>query len=938
MKKNIVSSNAFLILMLVSLCILLFSCTTHNTGGALSWPSLSSESKPWTYWWWPGSAVTKEDITANLEDFAAAGMGGVHIIPIYGVKGHEESFIPFLSEEWMSMLAHCTHEAARLGMGVDMTSGTGWPFGGPQLGADDAASSVRIEIEAVESDGRYVKNFEALLPQAVVAYPENGDALILTEMIDSVRKSLTLDSPKVPCELYFLYQEGTGQKVKRAAPGGTGDVLDYFDTRSLEHYLDRFDEAFETLGEKNVRAFYNDSFEVYKSNWTDNLLSEFQARRGYDLRNHLPALLNKSDSDENMRVAHDYNETVSELLLERFTKPWVNWCNAMGSMTRSQSHGSPGNLLDLYAAADIPETEAFGPSGFKIPGLRIDKNIPEHFGKPDYYVEKFASSAAHVAGKKLVSSESCTWLGEHFQVSLSQVKPEIDALFLAGINHVFFHGMAYSPKNAPWPGWLFYASTNFAQTGSFWRDLPEMNKYIARCQSFLQQGLPDNDILLYWPVHDVWMSESDEDMLHHFQVHNADEWLHGSAFHDVALSMKNSGYSFDYISDRQLGELTVQGSSLMSGETEYSTIVVPECSFMPPETLETLLECVREGASVIFMDGLPGDVPGWNDLDGNRAKLLAWKQLISTVASPDGTVRSDLLGTGRLLIGDEIGALLENTDCVQETFYGNGIGFIRRMNDDGHTYFIANNGSLPISDWITLGRSAESAIIYDAVSGKIGKASHRKVEKGLISIYLNLKPGESQIVRTFDTDIDTDQFWPEYEQNGQAVGIDSDWQVSFVEGTPELPDERTIGKLVSWTEFGGKKVTSFHGTARYSTNFNLNTSVADEWCLDLGKVCESAQVYVNGSYVGAVWSFPFEINIGEYLIDGENLLEIDVTNLAANRIRELDSRKVEWKIFHDINYVNIRYEPFDASVWELMDSGLLGPVRLVPLRERDFSD
>ena len=63
-----------------------------------------------------------------------------------------------------------------------------------------------------------------------------------------------------------------------------------------------------------------------------------------------------------------------------------------------------------------------------------------------------------------------------------------------------------------------------------------------------------------------------------------------------------------------------------------------------------------------------------------------------------------------------------------------------------------------------------------------------------------------------------------------------------------------------------------------------------------------------------------------------NVLSIEVTNLAANRIADMDRRKVEWKIFKNTNLVNIRYKPFDASGWPLMDSGLLGPVRLVPLK------
>ena len=79
------------------------------------------------------SAVDEAGITRLLERFRDAGIGGVEICPIYGAKGAEERFIDFLSPKWMEMLAHTTAEAKRLGLGVDMTTGTGWPFGGPNV-------------------------------------------------------------------------------------------------------------------------------------------------------------------------------------------------------------------------------------------------------------------------------------------------------------------------------------------------------------------------------------------------------------------------------------------------------------------------------------------------------------------------------------------------------------------------------------------------------------------------------------------------------------------------------------------------------------------------------------------------------------------------------------------------------------------------------------
>src|SRR5207302_4660526 len=158
-----------------------------------------------------------------------------------------------------------------------------------------------------------------------------------------------------------------------------------------------------------------------------------------------------------------------------------------------------------------------------------------------------ASSAAHVMGKPLVSSESCTWMDEHFNETLAHAKTVIDRLFLGGVNHIFYHGTAYSPQDAKWPGWLFYASTHFEPNNPMWRDFPVLNRYVTRCQSILQSGKPDNDILLYWPLHDLWMKQPKL-----FGLPIEGKWLQSESVGKTAQWLLDHGYSFDYVSDRQL--------------------------------------------------------------------------------------------------------------------------------------------------------------------------------------------------------------------------------------------------------------------------------------------------------------------------------------------------------------------------------------------------
>ena len=156
-------------------------------------------------------------------------------------------------------------------------------------------------------------------------------------------------------------------KVKRAAPGGEGLVVDHFDKQAVAHYLKHIEEAFEKTKTPYPHTFFNDSYEVEAATWTPTLLEEFEKRRGYKLEEQLPQLLRGEPV-----ILSDYRETLGDLLLENFTQQWTVWAHSHGAITRNQAHGSPANLIDCYAAVDIPEIEGFGLSEFGIKGLRKD--------------------------------------------------------------------------------------------------------------------------------------------------------------------------------------------------------------------------------------------------------------------------------------------------------------------------------------------------------------------------------------------------------------------------------------------------------------------------------------------------------------------------------------------------------------------------------------
>jgi hypothetical protein len=206
---------------------------------------------------------------------------------------------------------------------------------------------------------------------------------------------------------------------------------------------------------------------------------------------------------------------------------------------------------------------------------------------------------------------------------------------------------------------------------------------------------------------------------------------------------------------------------------------------------------------------------------------------------------------------------------------------------------------------------------------------------GKAEVRLQLAAGQSVVVRTFEGRGLSGAAWPYVESAGPAVPLSGSWSVEFVDGGPKLPARFETRELGSWAAREDEDAKVFAGTARYTLSFDRPAGAASDWLLDLGDVRESARVRLNGRELGTFWSRPFRIRTGDASKTGRNRLEIEVTNLPANRIRDLDKRGVAWKRFLDVNVVNIDYKPFDAAGWPLRESGLLGPVTLAPLKRAD---
>lgn len=846
-----------------------------QTVSAQKWIDIPQEAKPYTRWWWLGSAVDKDGLTYNLEEFAKAGIGGVEITPIYGVVGNESKEISYLSPAWMDMLRYVESEGKRLGVDVEMATGTGWPFGGPLVSESDAACKMVVTGDVV-SAGR------------------------------------------------------TGQKVKRAAPGGEGYVIDHFDKNAVSRYLERFDTAFANQGVDVPRCFFNDSYEVYGADWTPSLFEEFRRRRGYDLEPLVSSLTKPFEerTDKDKRIVSDYRETLSDMLYENFTSQWTDWAHKHGTKTRNQAHGSPANLIDLYAAVDIPECEGFGLSDFGILGLRKDTAYTrKNFS--DISMLKYASSGAHLSGARLTSSETFTWLTEHFRTSLSQCKPDLDLMFVSGVNHVFFHGSCYSPKDAQWPGWRFYASVDMTPNNSWWSAMPAFSKYIERCQSFLQWGEPDNDVLVYLPFYDMIYEQPGTVAL--FDIHSMAK--RAPEFIKAVQTIVNNGYDCDYVSDKYVGRLAfTDGVIKIDGQRgEYATIIVPDVKSMPVETLRKLSELSDAGANVVFVGGLPESVPGYN----KKNEQKEFTKLIKN------------LPVGVFVAEDYISALAHGNARVEMMKRKYGVSYVRRKNDNGYHYFITNLQGKNVDMNVPLSVRCEAVAIYNPMTGEVSRAEMDDFGNVQIQLY----SGESVILRTFDSKESMERECPGLHRHKylnvlevRAGVLKGPWTLSFKDAEPKSIDTKyKLDGLKSWTELEDNSLKTTMATGVYEINFDLDATWslkrnpyqlgAAAMILDLGDVRETAHVFVNGQDCGFLFSAPYRLDITKYVHGrdkGVNKLRVEVTNLPANRIAQMDRDGVEWRKFKEINVVDLNYKKTHYDHWSPVPSGLCSDVKLIP--------
>jgi hypothetical protein len=725
-------------------------------------------ARPMTRWWWFGGAVTPAEITRELTFMRDAGLGGAEIQPLYPVAVDDPSrgirSVRYFTDEWYELLRHTVREGRRLGLAIDFTLGSGWPYGGPFI--PTALSARRLGVLTRDVAGGRTLEWR-LAPHltgddrlvAVVAAPVGRDeapeltrAAVLRDQPRAAegdpreeRGVVAWTAPEGEWRVYVLVDQPTGQQVKRPTLGMEGPVLDHFSAEAVQAFLraagDRVMDAVAAAGAPVFRSIFCDSLEVYGADWTARLLEEFRARRGYDLGPYLPALWEDA-GPETPHVRYDYHLTLSDLMLDGFFRPLVEWSERRGLKARIQAHGALADVMQAYGLAHVPEGENI------FLGDRYMVNLRHR---------RLASSAGHLYGKPLVSGETYTWLRTPlFMTTLEQMKAATDSTFLDGLNHVVNHGYSYSPPEAGEPGWAFYASTEANHTNIWWRHYPHLARYVRRAQALLQEGVSVNPVAVYLPLADVFAGQGAGGI--HMDVE-----FERQLGPDFLFGLRTAGYDFDLLHDHALATLAkIETGRLRAGTAVFSAVVVPAVRLMPPESLARLVELAEAGGHLIFVERVPEGAPGLRDKDGRDAAIGRLRERLWGGVATVGSVRKTAGGGSVALVADNAAAYARLAAVLTPDFRivdagdeaaldaaRRTVGFLHRRSAAADVYLVANVSPEAHTLRVQLGAGHRAPSRWDAETGlqSVLAYAYRTADRQPVTeVELRLDPFESCFV------------------------------------------------------------------------------------------------------------------------------------------------------------------------------------------------
>jgi hypothetical protein len=861
-------------------------------------------------WWWFGPAVTKPELKKELETMRGVGIGGVEIQPVYPLMLDDETKgiknLPYLSPEFLEDVSFANQTARALGLRVDITLGSGWPYGGPKTTL--ALAAEKLKVVSVPIGGATVAP-PALAEgdNLIAAFAVSGSA---KEFDPASAKRIDLSTGSVEASAgtqtaLFFIESHTQQMVKRPAAGAEGYVLDHFSQAAIdEHIADVATPLLNAFGDKPPYSVFSDSLEVYGADWTPNLPVEFQKRRGYDLIPHLPELL-AGGTREAEAVRHDWGVTLSDLIRDNYLTPLTRFAGTHGTRFRSQTYGEPAVTLADESVPNLPEGEG--------PQWR------------SFSFTRWASSASHLYGRNVTSAETWTWLhSPAFRATPLDMKAEADRMFLLGVNQFVGHGFPYSPPGAGEPGWSLYAAAVFNSHNPWFPVMPDITKYLQRVSWLLRQGKPANDVAILLPEDDAQATFTPG----HVSV--TDE-MRKRITPELMAAILDGGYNVDYIDAATIDKM---------GTIPYPVLIVPPTDRIPLATYKKIESYAGVG-KVIALERMPSLGPGLMEQD----------------TSAEITAVSDRLFKGSNHTGIVIGSIGEVADALHHalapdldaTGKTEGLGFIHRKLAESDIYFVVNTGNRTVDASVQFRSDRHAIEAWDPDGGRVFDADARREGS---RVPLVLAPYESRIFVLEDHLHAGKKVPVQAGENSssakeeQLADLNTGWKIRFSDDAAPI----ALDKLFSWTELTGRKYYS--GEAVYSRSVSISHAMTAgaRISLDFGTgvpiedkrrpnasgmlalldppIREAAVVFVNGKRVGSLWHPPYRMDVTDFVHEGVNEIEVHVYNTAINLLAGQPPR--------DYTALRAKYgrlfDPQDMDNLQPIPSGLFGPIHLEELR------
>jgi hypothetical protein len=866
-------------------------------------PRLASppaDARPMMRWWWFGPSVAKPELEREILAMKAGGFGGFEIQPVYPMELDDAARgirnVPYLSPEFLDAVGFANRLGRANGLRVDMTLASGWPYGGPHIGVDQASARLREAVVEVPA-GAASFALPAVMSgeKLVAAFAAAGSAAQVDQ--SALRQIVALPGkdgraaiePAPGKRVVVCYiASRTGQQVKRPALNAEGFVLDHLSRSAIEHHLRTVGEPLmKAFGDTPPYAVFSDSLEVYGSDWTGDFLEEFRKRRGYQLAPYLPAIFHGQDEAAGA-VRHDWALTQTELVNERYLTPVNDWAAAHHTLFRSQTYGEPDVSLSSNRLVALPEGEG--------PQFRA------------FSFTRLATSAGHLYGKPVISAETWTWLhSPAFSATPLDMKAEADRMLLQGVNQFVGHGWPYTPPGTPEPGYAFYAAAVFNDHNPWWNVMPDVTGYLARMSYLMRQGEAANQVAVLLPNDDVYASLVPGKV-------SLSARMHKYVTPTLTEQILDAGHNLDYIDAEAILALGIR----------HPVLVMPHVTRLSPQVLAKLADYVRGGGRIIAVGSTPSLAPGLQDARRVSAQVAAASKALFAQTGKVSLVADDAA------VGQALAAALAPDMKLSND--APDVGFVRRRLRDADIYFVANTSNHPVKADASFGSRRRHAAWLDPYSGKLTQAPAQP--------RLDLAPYESRVL--VFSDLPVADAAPQFAQATVLADLSQDWQLRFPGQTRPVD----MKQLRSWTDDEASRYLS--GVAVYTKEVQLGAAqlAGTRVVLDFGPgtplattpqvpagmramlespVREAAQVFVNGKPAGAVWRPPYTVDLTPLLAAGANRIEVRVANSGLNALAG--------HALPDYRLLSARYgkrfDPQDTALIAAQPSGILGTVRLM---------